>query len=220
MIITFLEPFNSKLILKLSTQDKDDYFRLLDVCSKKLSIPKKFKYNGDIKLDNFVLSGLITRKDEEENYIEFDDHYMTSSDYEKLLIKYTKVQIDEMIIRFQGWKSPVKKTRLNIAGTIRNWLSKEIKTSTILTGKELEFANKSWIAYIDSTLAENDGSFKIKYYKILETYFKTYSIDELRVYLEVLITKQASVTDKKFVKTLHKAVEEFMDILKYKKVKR
>jgi hypothetical protein len=214
MIITFLEPFNSKLINNLNDNDKSEYLKLLCLCSKSRSIPKTFRYDGDLKLDNIILSGLISCKQEEEKYIEFGIHYLNQKDYDKLIAKYDKNSILEQIENFKNWQDDTKKkTRQNIYATINNWLGKT--KSVGLKGIELEFARKSWKAYKEKTNGDSSLSSQTKYYTALEEYFKKeLSLDELNSYLKRIISEQVGKTE--YIKSMHVAVKEYIKAMSYR----
>ena len=209
-------PFDVERLNSLSSDEKADYLDLLCSIADKRKIPSTV-FSSDKDLTYLMSCGMIIPEIEKEKYVEFDDHYLTIADYNKLLIKYDKRDIDDNIERFKSWESSIKNSRKDIYRTMLKWLKDSYEKKTTLTGKYLEFAEKSWDSYIKHTDAENDKSFKIKYYKTLEKYFivNKYSIDDIRKHLKDMISN--NIGKGKYTKSMHISVGELMDIQKYKK---
>jgi len=209
-------PFDIERLNSLSSDEKAEYLDLLCSIADKRKIPSSV-FETDKDLDCLMRCGMITVEIEKEKYIEFGEHYLNLTDYEKLLVKYDKRDIDDSIERFKGWNSSTKDIRKDIYRTMSTWLKDSYSKKTTLTGEYLKFAEKSWDAYIERTDAKDDNSFKIKYYKILEKYFivNKYPIEEIRDHLKEMISNNECKG--KYTKSMHISVGELMDIQKYKR---
>jgi len=194
-------------ISALSLNERSDLLELiiLDLDGKKIS--GKTKKSENKSLTKFLENGIISIVKEKKRYWEDRQWYLNREDYEKLSLKFSKEQIDDLISRFDKWTGSSKLKRENIYLTINKW-GKDM-TKFILSPDQVTFIKKSYEFYQTNTKVPGDDF--VKYSKIVEGYFKK-GIDpeELREYLKNATAKELYKTsDAEFRKRSFTLMKDF-----------
>jgi len=201
-----------EMLKSLSSDEKADLLELivLDLNGKKVN--GKVNKNENIELTELVRSTIISPVVEKERFWQEGQWYLTVEDYNKLELKLSESQIEELIKKFRLWSNPNKLKRTNVYLTLNNWCN---KSGMELNSEQNTFMEKSFDAYIRST--SKTQSSRLAYNKIVKQYFRDgFKIEDLREYWKLVIPKEVNrnreVQYRRKAETCIKEFREWMEL--------
>jgi len=201
---------DSESVKTLSINERSD---LLDLIIEEIYSGKKITtkiIESEKKcLQNLLEYGIISVVANEKMYFETPDkkHHLSENDFEKLLAKYSKENINDAILRFQRWENYKKNDRADIYLTINKWLNTSNKR--VLSEDEMTFVKKSYDSYIKRTGISGDSN--IKYQASIEKLLESgYKIEDIREYwLECIPKEFLKSDDSKYRRRATTVIKEF-----------